>query len=133
MESLATPVRRKKKSQYRPVKLSRSDVFGVPKMREGQMVGREGGMVVAKSGEMCPVFKDEIPPMALTLVGRTENFDDLEYWLEYVKGVNCITRRYESEDGYIALRAEHQSVQAKLQSLTSRDPLTKYREHLNAR
>lgn len=100
-------LQRKKKANFRPSKLSRRDVFGAHKFKDGKLVGRQGGMVASREGEECPVFKDTVPEKALTIVGPLDLFDEIEYWLEYIKGKDCITRHH-VQDGYIALRAEHQ-------------------------
>ncbi len=119
--SLAT-IQRVKKSDFRPSKLSRDDVFGKHKFQDGKLIGREGGLVVATEGQKCPVFKDVLPQKAVTIVGLEKDFEEIEYWLEYIKGRGCITKEH-TQDGHIALRAEYQAKQP----LNQQPPQRSYR------
>ena len=116
MKDLTPQTIRTKKSNFRPERLTKSDVFGQHRVANGRLVAREGGMVVAKASETCPVFKDVVPEKAVTVVGREDDLDEVLYWLEYVKGKDCVTMTHH-QDGWIALRAEHQSLSQVLHDL----------------
>ena len=74
-----------------------------------------GGMMVArgqgrsdKPATICPIFGDEVPWKSATAVCAIAMEPEVTYWLEYVQGGNCISKRKELPGGRVALRCDYQ-------------------------
>lgn len=67
------------------------------------------GMIVARTSEKCPVFGDILEYKDVTVICKLEEEKDVIYWLEYVHGCNCVTKRKELKGDKVALRSEYQS------------------------
>lgn len=89
-----------------PKKLTKEDVWGKFDVREGKRIDR--GMVVARHGETCPIFKDEIPYKSVTVVGPKNRYEEIVYWLEYVHGGDCVVMTKELDDLRVAIRSDYQ-------------------------
>lgn len=66
------------------------------------------GMIVARSKERCPIFKDILPYKSVTVVCDEAQCGPVEYWLSHVHGGNCVSKTKELPDGKIALRSDYQ-------------------------
>lgn len=68
------------------------------------------GLVVAKTDEKCPIFKDKVPMKSVTVVFDPTKFpeNEVEYWLGYVHGGEYSTR-FVMTDGTVALRSNYQA------------------------
>jgi len=67
------------------------------------------GLVVARTGEICPVWGDEVPYKSSTLVVPSEELvEAVSYWISYVMG-GCPTMSKDLPDGSVALRADYQA------------------------
>ena len=65
------------------------------------------GMIVARSDEICPIWKDKLPYKSVTVVCKKKDEDEVIYWLEYVHGADCVSRRKELPKGKVALRSNY--------------------------
>lgn len=65
------------------------------------------GMIVASWLDVCPVFHDTVPYKSVTVVCEPEQEADVQYWLDYVLGGDCIAMRKELADKKVALRADY--------------------------
>jgi len=86
--------------------LRKDDVWGIYDDKVGERV--KNGMVVARSEEKCPIFKDTVPYKSATLVCALEQEDDVEYWSDFVMGCESVSMRKELKDGRVALRCDYQ-------------------------
>jgi hypothetical protein len=95
--------------------LTLEDVWG--KYNANTMTQDSCGMVVARGNpetpKKCPIWGDDLPYKSVTVVCREDQEQDVVYWLEYVQGNNCISRRSELSKrkygkGMIALRSDYQ-------------------------
>lgn len=77
-------------------KLTQEDVWG------------KDGMIVARTNERCPIFKDIVPYKSVTAICNLISENEVIYWLEYVHGGNSISKRKNLKDGKIALRSDYQ-------------------------
>lgn len=93
------------------MQLTFEDVFGTAiETEDGIPIGRnDDGMVVGKQNTICPIWTDQIPYKSTTVVCKESQFDEVEYWLTYVKGGNCISRTKALPDDRIAIRADYQA------------------------
>jgi len=66
------------------------------------------GMIAAKTGMRCPIFKDKVPSKSVTVVGPIERETEIIYWLEHVHGANCVVRTKELPNDKIAIRSDYQ-------------------------
>lgn len=88
-----------------PKRLTQKDVWGDGGYNRETKENR--GMRVAVYDEECPIWGDIVPRKSCTVVCNKELEDETIYWLEYVYGGDCITRRKEIDDKNVALRAEY--------------------------
>lgn len=71
------------------------------------------GMIIARSGDTCPVFHDILPYKSVTVVCDPAQEDEVIYWLEYVHGGGSVSNIKLVEDvkeqvGKIAIRSDYQ-------------------------
>jgi hypothetical protein len=87
--------------------LNKDDVWGAYDMDTHTAIS--AGLIVAKSGEKCPIFKDTVPYKSVTVAFDPKKFDEseVEYWLGYVHGGDNISRAMPLEDGRIAIRSDY--------------------------
>jgi hypothetical protein len=91
-----------------PTRLTMEDVFGkIIENEHGDPIGREDGMVVGKQNTICPIWNDEIPYKSTTVVCHPHQVDQVEYWMTYVKGGDCISKTVILEDGRVAIRGDY--------------------------
>jgi len=74
----------------------------------------EGGYIVARGHGhddappvKCPVFGDEVPYKSVTAVFPAAIESDVTYWLGYVQGGDCVSKRKVLPDGRVAVRADY--------------------------
>jgi hypothetical protein len=82
------------------LRITKDDVFG------------PNGMVVANSGEVCPIFGDRVPYKSVTVVIPELSvhdglIGDVEYWLDFVQGDGSVSQRRSMPDGTVALRSDY--------------------------
>ena len=77
------------------------DDNGVPEYR------KDDGMILARSEQKCPIFGDVVPYKSVTVLCNIEQEKEVQYWLEYVQGAGCISRRRMVKVGKIALRVDY--------------------------
>jgi len=72
-----------------------------------------GGMVIARGhgftdvpAVKCPVFGDEIPRGSVTVVCPANKVEEVQYWLEYVQGADCVSK-VKPLMGHVALRSDY--------------------------
>lgn len=66
------------------------------------------GMIVAKTKDICPIFKDKVPYKSVTVVGPIEREMEIIYWLEYVHGADCVMETKKLPNDKIAIRSDYQ-------------------------
>ena len=66
------------------------------------------GMIVARSGDICPVFHDKVPYKSVTVICDESQRSEVEYWLGYVHGVNCVSIIRKMPDEKLAIRSNYQ-------------------------
>jgi hypothetical protein len=66
------------------------------------------GMIVARSGEICPIFKDKVPFKSVTVVCNKNQVPEVQYWLEYVHGGNSVSMMKQLNNGKVAIRSDYQ-------------------------
>ena len=98
--------------------ITKDDVFGTFCMESMKMT--DPGMVVGNSklggfnektcssNDPCPIFGDLIPYKSVTVVCNEEQLEQVEYWLSYVHGGDCISKQKTLDDGRIATRSDYQ-------------------------
>lgn len=89
-----------------PTEMTKDDVWG--KWDEEHNIRVKDGMIVAHTGDICPIFGDKVPYKSVTVVCKEEEFESVKYWLEYVHGYDCISKMKEMEENKIAIRSEYQ-------------------------
>ncbi len=82
-------------------KIQKWDVFGHAK-------DNYTGMIIAKTNQKCPIWKDKLPFKSVTVVCKKEDLSDVEYWLCYVHG-GSFERIKDLPDGKVALRSNYQA------------------------
>ena len=87
-----------------PATLTKEDVWGEYD-DDYRMINP--GMIVARSGDTCPIFGDEVPYKSVTVVCLPEQEADVTYWLEHVHGSDCLNGRANLKSGRIALRSDY--------------------------
>ena len=105
------------------VKLTQEDVWG--KWSEAPMKKLSDGMIVAQGYPMskkeydnhprkedfrpriCPVWKDVVPYKSVTVICQKEQQQEVEAWLIYVHGGNCIEKSKELDGGRVAIRSNY--------------------------
>lgn len=66
------------------------------------------GMIVAQYGDICPMFNDKVPYKSVTVVCNESQLVEVEYWLTYVHGANCVYATMKLPEGKIAIRSDYQ-------------------------
>lgn len=84
-----------------PKELKKEDVWG-----DG--TANSKGMRIAIYGHKCPIFNDIVEYKSTTFVFPKSKEEEVIYWVEYVYGGDCITKRKELDDLRVAIRAEYQ-------------------------
>ena len=87
-------------------RITLDDVLGV--LEEGTHKRLTEGMVVARGGDTCPIFGDEVPYKSVTVVCDIEDATEVQYWLEYIHGANSVSDAKLLGDGRIAMRSDYQ-------------------------
>lgn len=82
-------------------KLTKDDVWG-------SAADNYTGMIVARSESKCPIFKDKVPYKSVTVVCDIAQQGEVEYWLEYVHGGNCVCKTKKLPENKIAIRSDYQ-------------------------
>lgn len=85
-----------------PKTLTKEDVWG-----DGTYKGNRG-MRVAVYKEKCPILGDILEYKSTTFVCPKNKEEEAIYWIEFVYGGDCITKRKELDDLRVALRADYQ-------------------------
>ena len=86
-------------------KLHKDDVWGAYDIEKNKRIS--DGMIVARSEEKCPIFKNIVPCKSVTVVCNVDQEDEVEYWLSYVHGGDNISDRKELKGGKVALRSDY--------------------------
>lgn len=85
--------------------LSVEDVWGRVKGREIL----DDGMIVSRTGQLCPYFQDVVPFRSVTVLCNEEHYKEVIYWLQKIHGTRCITNIRAVMDGRkLAIRSEEQ-------------------------
>lgn len=87
------------------VRLKKEDVWGEYDHENSRWISE--GMIVARPRNICPVFGDEVPYKAVTVICDASQYIEVAYWLSYVHGGDCITKEKVLDDGKIAIRSEY--------------------------
>jgi hypothetical protein len=87
------------------MKLTKEDVWGVFDPETHKTIS--SGMVVAKSGEKCPVFEDILPYKSVTVICNEDQRDEVIHWLIYVHGGNCVSKTKALDGNRIAFRSDY--------------------------
>ena len=66
------------------------------------------GMIVARTDEVCPIFKDKVPYKSVTVVCNSSQVNEVIYWLEYVHGGDSVSKVRALPDGKAAIRSDYQ-------------------------
>lgn len=64
------------------------------------------GMLVAMSGDTCPVWGDEVPHKSATFICKESQIEEVNKWIRYVQGQGY-SRIKKLEDGRVALRSDY--------------------------
>lgn len=64
------------------------------------------GMIVASGGEICPIFHDEVPYKAYTVVCDKKDEADASYWLDYIHGGGISNIKY-LDNNNVAIRSNY--------------------------
>lgn len=72
----------------------------------------DAGMVVARTGDICPIWGDEVRYKSVTIVVpeeyvREHRVIEVIYWLTFVHGENSVSRRWSLPDGTVAIRSDY--------------------------
>ena len=65
------------------------------------------GMIVARRDDICPVFGDKVPYKSVTVVCKSEEVNEVLYWLSYVHGGDNINGMKEVGKGKVAIRSDY--------------------------
>ena len=84
---------------------TKEDVFGTYNQKTFEKISN--GMVVASSGQTCPIFKDKVPYKSVTVICPKDKVEQVIYWLEYVHGGDSVSKRKDLPDGKVALRSDY--------------------------
>lgn len=83
-------------------KLTKEDVWG---SFNSNRISK--GMIIARSNDKCPIFKDIVPFKSVTIICEPEVENDVVYWIEHVQGAGSISKRKVTKDGKVILRADY--------------------------
>ena len=86
-------------------KLTKEDVWG--KFDEETHQRLSPGMIVARSEQICPVWKDKLPYKSVTVICKAEEVGEVIYWLGYVHGGDSVSKQRKIAGGKVALRSDY--------------------------
>ena len=66
------------------------------------------GMIVAKTDETCPVFKDKLPYKSVTVICDVDQEDAVTYWLSFVHGGDCVQDIKKLKGNKLGIRSDYQ-------------------------
>ena len=66
------------------------------------------GMIVARSEQKCPVWRDKLPYKSVTVICNTDQFNEVTHWLSYVHG-GMYSNAVELKGGKVAIRSDYQA------------------------
>lgn len=87
------------------MKIKKEDVWG--RFNENTHEMETEGMVVARQGQRCPVFNDEVPYKSATIVCLPEQEKEVLYWLDFVQGGGNVSKRLVLPGGEVVLRSDY--------------------------
>lgn len=93
-------------NEEKPKKLTKDDIWGIFDPIKCERISK--GMIVARHGEICPIFEDEVPYKSVTVVCPKNQYNEVVYWLEYVHGCDCVVMTKELDDLRVAIRSDYQ-------------------------
>lgn len=79
-------------------KITKEDVWGG--------IG-QNGMIVARTDDKCPYFKDKVPYKSVTVVCDKDQVHEVTYWLEYVHGAHSVSKTKDLKNGKVAMRSDY--------------------------
>jgi len=85
-------------------KLTQEDVWGKYD-KTHKLISK--GMIVSRTGDKCAIFGDILGSKDITVVCTLDQEFDVQYWLEYVHGADCISKRKEIGNNKLAIRSEY--------------------------
>ena len=96
-------------SEQADLRVTKDDVFGRFDENHQRL---DDGMVVARSEMICSIFGDKVPYKSVTVVipelmVHDGWIGDVEYWLVFVHGGDCISKRKSMPDGSVAIRSNY--------------------------
>lgn len=108
-----------------PVSLTKEDVWGefdiaTMTLTPGMVVARglpkvdeyfsqaDFDRVTAQLTNVCPVWGDVLPYKSVTVICPVELQDEVEGWLAYVHGADCVSQTKRLENGKVAIRSDYQ-------------------------
>lgn len=56
---------------------------------------------------VCPILGDKLPYKSVSVVCKVEDYNAVEYWLEYVHGGGCVERVVDLKDGMMLVRSNY--------------------------
>jgi len=86
-------------------KLTKEDVWGKYDTKNYKKIS--DGMIVAQAKEKCPIFKDNLPYKSVTVVCKEKQQREVEYWLEYVHGGECVSKTKKIGFSRVAIRSNY--------------------------
>ncbi|WJV31689.1 hypothetical protein QTG56_23935 (plasmid) [Rossellomorea sp. AcN35-11] len=89
----------------KPKNVIQEDVWG--RLNDDKTERLSNGMIKARYGEKCPYFGDVLAYKEVTVVCKKEEFEEVEYWLEYVHGSGCVRKNVEINSEEIAVRSTY--------------------------
>lgn len=95
------------KADRKPAKkrLTMDDVWGKEDNKTHVRSGSK--IIVANQHEKCPIWNDIVDYKSVTMVCDLTDESEVAYWLEYVLGPDCISRRKQINDKQVALRGDY--------------------------
>ena len=87
------------------MRIKKEDVFGSFDSETYTRIS--DGMIVARTDDTCPIFKDIIPYKSVTIVCNPQDYNEVCYWLNYVQGAGTISQQKTLTDGRIAIRSNY--------------------------
>lgn len=89
-----------------PKNIKKEDVWGKWDLKHNIKI--KEGMIVSETNEKCTIFKDIVPYKSVTIICNKDQTEEVIYWLEYVQGANCVTKKKELDNYKVALRSDYQ-------------------------
>lgn len=96
--------------EQKNLRVTKDDVFGRYDHDTHQRI--DDGMVVARHDQVCPIWGDVLPYKSVTVVVpaehvRAQRVPEVIYWLTFVHGADCVSRRWSIPDGTVAIRSDY--------------------------